>query len=343
MRKLFFCVLLSLCATTLSAQKTLFDTVFTLVKERSVYKQRVNWDSLTPAIYRQLDVTKADSAEAVLSTFGTLMQALKDMHSSMSYKGKVNGNPDAWAFVNSKITPEMREAVKKGYDRLRIAMLPGNYGYISIPAAGIEATEDMQVAVEKMTAIAQRISDSLCTLQSKPLNGLIIDLRLNTGGSTPALIGGMAAVLQDGLCFAFSTSGNAREEMRLKDGNLFYDTLQMTKLKNLSRPKKAVKVAVLISGYTTSAGEHAAIALKGSSHTRFFGSPTRGQITGNETIFLRKDVTLSLSTAWAEDKTGRKYMVDVVPDVLVPAGADFEHLDNDKSVQAAIRWFMTGK
>ncbi|WP_343746357.1 S41 family peptidase [Chitinophaga sp.] len=343
MRKLFFCVLLSMSATSLYAQKTLFDTVFTLVKTKSVYAQHVNWDSLTPLVYQKMDVTKADSVAAVLEAFGPLMQALKDMHSSMSWKDKVNGNPDAWAFVDSKITPEMRDAANKGYSRLRTAMLPGGYGYISIPAAGIKPTEDMQAAIEKMSAIAQGISDSLCVLQTKSLKGLIIDLRLNGGGSSPALIGGLSPVLDNGLCFAFAKKNNDREEMRLKDGNLFYDTLQIIKLKKTCPLKKAVKVAVLISGYTTSAGEHAAIALKGSHRARFFGSPTRGQISGNETIFIRKDVTLSLSTAWAEDNAGRRYMVDVAPDVVVPDGADFEHLDNDKSVQAAIRWFTTGK
>ncbi|MBV8256048.1 MAG: S41 family peptidase [Chitinophaga sp.] len=343
MRKLLSCALLLMCTTALHAQKTLFDSVFTMVKERSIFSQSANWDSIAPKVYQRYHATASDSVEAIFPAFGLLLKELKDMHSGMSYKGQGYGNPDAYAFVRSKISKEMKDAYKKGYGELRTTVLDGRYGYITIPETSITPSEDMQAAFRDITVFAQHLSDSLWMLQSKPLKGIIIDLRLNGGGSTPAMIGGIASLFADGVCFTFSKLGNIKEEMIFKNGNLFYDTMQITRLNEYSVSPRKVKVAVLISGFTASAGEHTAIALKAIKNTRFFGSPTRGQITGNETIFLRKDLTLSLSSAWAEDGVGKRYMVDVVPDEVITDGADFEHLNNDKSVQAAIKWFGSRK
>ncbi len=343
MRKLLSFALLLMISTVAHAQKVLFDSLFTLVKEKSIFTHTVNWDTITPKVYARFNAAPADSIESIFPAFALLMQEMKDVHSGMSYKGKGYGNPDTYALVKSKVTKEMKEAYKKGYGDLHTAILDGGYGYIAVPEAIIQQTEDMQQAFKDITVLAQRLSDSLCKLQNQRLKGIVIDLRLNTGGSTPAIIGGLASLFQDGTCFSFAKGDKSKEEIRFEKGNLFYDTTQITRMNLGKVPKGKVKIAVLISGFTTSAGEHTAIALKSLPNTRFFGSPTRGQITGNETIFLRKDLVISLSTAWAEDGLGRKYMTEVTPDEVIGEGADFEQLNNDKSVQAAIRWFGTKK
>ncbi|RAJ80238.1 peptidase S41-like protein [Chitinophaga dinghuensis] len=343
MRKLFFCALLFMSSSALYAQKALFDSVFTLVKEKSIFAANVNWDTITPKVYAQFNAAPADSISSIFPAFALLMQEMKDVHSGMSYKGKGYGNPDTYALVRSKVTKEMKEAYQKGYGDLHTAILDGGYGYIAVPEALIQHTEDMQQVFKEITLLAQRLSDSLYKLQNMHPKGIIIDLRLNTGGSTPAIIGGLASLFQDGMCFSFVKGDKSRENIVFKKGNLFYDTTQITRMNLGKVPKGKVKVAVLISGFTTSAGEHTAIALKSLPNTRFFGSPTRGQITGNETIFLRKDLVISLSTAWAEDGIGRRYMTDVVPDETIGEGADFEQLNNDKSVQAAIKWLAAKK
>lgn len=343
MKKLLVSAASIMLSIGLQAQHKLYDSLFNLIKTRSVYTQHVNWDSLQPIADRQIDHSKTDSIEAFLPAVELLLRSLKDMHSGLSYKGRHYGNPDAIGYVRRKIDTSSYQAAQKGLARLRTELLHGRYGYICIPAAGIEATEDMAKAIQEINTIAQSIADSLCRIQQQPLKGLIMDLRLNGGGSSPALIGGMAALLQEGVCFAFARNDAPKEALQFRNGNLFYDSVQMTHFTPPCHPANKLPVAVLINGYTTSAGEHAAIALKSNPRSKFFGSATRGQITGNETIFIRKDLILHLSTAWAEDNAGRKYPVDVQPDVLITKGYNFEDLNKDSCIQAAITWFKTSK
>ncbi|RAJ05526.1 peptidase S41-like protein [Chitinophaga skermanii] len=343
MKKLLLSLAFITTATGLQAQHKLFDSVFTLIQTKSVYANTVNWDSIKPVVYKQIDDTKADSIEAFIPAVNKLLQSLGDMHSSIAYKGQYSGNPDAYAYVRKKIDSVTLKAAYKGLGSLHTVLLKGNYGYINIPVAGVEPTEDMNAAIQQINGIAQSIADSLSTLLKQPLKGLIVDLRLNGGGSSPALVGGLAALLPAGTCFAFSNYNASKDAMVLKNGSLFYDTLQMTRLTNVPTVPKKLPVAVLINGYTTSAGEHVAIALKTVPRYKFFGTPTRGQITGNESIFLRKDLVLSLSTAWAEDGLGRKYPVDVQPDVFITKGFNFEDKTKDSCILAAIEWFKTSK
>ena len=44
-----------------------------------------------------------------------------------------------------------------------------------------------------------------------------------------------------------------------------------------------------------------------------------------------------------DDRLGRSYPETVKPDISIIGGDDFEHIHNDKKVQAALMWLKSGK
>jgi len=333
---------LSLCGmllfTPLQAQTTLFDSIYNIVRQKSIYSAEVDWDSVHQQVYREDDLSRKDSIDAIFPAFERLLHALHDMHSFIQYKDKMYGNPDAGAYNWQHQKKDIVAAARNDNYVFRTQLLDKNYAYIAIPPVLIAETEDEQKALAQIGEKAQSIADSLCKLQPGKLKGLVVDLRLNSGGSTVAILGGLAPLLPEGKNLTFLKNEGGNEELTFKEGRLSYNGQEIVRLKSSCKVNPSLKIAVLISGYTRSGGEHAAICFKGSRHTRFFGQTTGGLITGNETLFLRKDLILTLSTAYAADKTGQSYKRNIVPDVVISEESNFENLRKDKTVITALDW-----
>ena len=80
-------------------------------------------------------------------------------------------------------------------------------------------------------------------------------------------------------------------------------------------------MAVITDGATASAGEAVAIAFRGRSGTRSFGTPTCGLTTSNTPFALSDGSTLWLATSFDADRTRRIYDGPIAPDEIV-MGAD---------------------
>lgn len=335
-------IYLSLCGmllfTPLQAQTSLFDSIYNIVRQKSIYSREVDWDSVRQQVYREDYLSRKDSIDATFPAFERLLNALHDMHSFIRYKDKMYGNPDAGAYNWKHQEKDIVAAAGNNKYVFRTQLLDKNYAYIAIPFVLITETDDEQKAMAEISEKAQRIADSLCKLRRPRLKGLVVDLRLNNGGSTAAILGGLAPLLPEGRHLTFVKNEGNNEELTFKEGRLSYNGQEIVRLKSSCQFNPALKIAVLISGYTRSGGEHAAICFKGSPYTRFFGQPTGGLITGNETLFLRKDLILTLSTAYATDKTGQSYKNNIVPDVTISEESNFENLRKDKTVITALDW-----
>lgn len=335
-------IYLSICGmlffTSLQAQTSLFDSLYNIVRQKSIYSREVDWDSVHQKVYGEDNFSRKDSINNIFPAFERLLNALHDMHSFIQYKDEMYGNPDAGAYNWKHQRKDIVAAAGNDKYVFRTKFIDKNYAYIAIPPVLITATEDEQKAMAEISEKAQMIADSLCKLQPPGLKGLVVDLRLNNGGSTAAILGGLAPLLPEGKTLTFIKNEGANEELTFKAGRLCYNGQEIVRLKSSCQFNPALKIAVLISGYTRSGGEHAAICFKGSGHTRFFGQATGGLITGNETLFLRKDLILTLSTAYATDKTGQSYKNNIVPDVIISEESNFENLRKDKTVITALDW-----
>ena len=175
-------------------------------------------------------------------------------------------------------------------------------------------------------------------LNPNQLKGLIIDLRLNLGGSMWPMIGGLAALFEQGKlgAFVFPASGN-QEEWGINK-NLVYDGVDTVYHLNKGVNLSQLKVVVLIGPYTRSSGEALAISFKGRKNTWFAGENTGGYTTSNESIQFSREIGFFIATAVEADRNGQLYLDNVKPDTEIMGGDAFDDLRNDQKIIAALKW-----
>ncbi|MBD9470819.1 S41 family peptidase [Pseudoxanthomonas sp. PXM01] len=93
--------------------------------------------------------------------------------------------------------------------------------------------------------------------------------------------------------------------------------------------RKPPQVAIILGTGTMSSGEILALGFKGQSNVRFFGQPTRGLTTANQTIRLANGGMVGLTTAYILDRKGAVHHGAVLPDEVT-----------DQPLQAARAWLV---
>ena len=72
------------------------------------------------------------------------------------------------------------------------------------------------------------------------------------------------------------------------------------------------------------------MSFEGRPRTRFFGAPTAGYVTANAPVFLSDGAVIAMTGGWGLDRTGKKYVESIKPDVPTAAGAE--------TLSAAVKW-----
>ncbi|TGD79351.1 S41 family peptidase [Hymenobacter wooponensis] len=326
------------CQTTATplpdSVKTFLDKSLTLLETYSLERGAVNWAELRQTVYQKTQ--GAQSVRELLPVYPYVFEQLKDDHGWLTYKGKTYKwrNTARPTYANTAV----KEALAKKPGVL-VKMLPGNVGYIQLP--GINAGGSLQ----QMRDAAKVVQDSLCRLNPDQAKSWIIDLRLNDGGAMAPMLAGIAPLIGDGYLGGFvDKDGKPDQQWYLKQGNFYMDTMRVTTLQNRCPIKRTDKpVAVLLSGRTASSGEIVAISLKGRPATRFFGEPTYGATTANESYKISGSSYLTIAGMQETDRNKVVYRPNVAPDVLITGGDNFTDLSKDAKVTAALKWLKTAK
>ena len=184
---------------------------------------------------------------------------------------------------------------------------------------------------------AQNLNDSLCSLLSKNIKGLIIDLRLNGGGAMYPMILGVQQLLQHGQIGSFQSRKN--EKWYLSKTDFKFDTTTLASI----TPKCDIKgqnmpVVMLISPPTGSSAEFFIIAFKGRTKTVLLGSKTAGYITGVEGYPINDAAYILLSTSYGVDRYGNIYKKAIEPDIPFTSIDSFNDIPNDVKVKEAVKW-----
>jgi carboxyl-terminal processing protease len=227
------------------------------------------------------------------------------------------------------------------------ALVDGRIGHLAIPRTGLGETGST------LQDLAREISQS-------PVCGWVIDLRDYRGGSmVPALLGlgpflgegtFLAALLRAGLAQAWSyrdgellvdgepldQAGEVWEGIPVEDRDAVTASGRL-QTEPFVLPDPAVPVAVLISGWTASAGEWVVVAFKGREATRFFGQPTFGLPTGNAGWTFDDNGWLVVTGGVAVDRHGTVYTRSIPPDELV---REIPGSDRDETLDAAVSWLF---
>jgi C-terminal processing protease CtpA/Prc len=313
--------------------KLFLDKSLTLLETYSLERGAVNWPQLRQTVYQ-----KAQGAQSVreLLIYPYVFEQLKDDHGWLTYKGKT------YKWRNTARSPYTNTAVQEALAKkpsVLVKMLPGHVGYIQLP--GINAGGSLQA----MRDAAKVVQDSLCRIHPDKAKSWIIDLRLNDGGAMAPMLAGIAPIIGDGYLGGFvDKDGQPDQQWYLKQGNFYMDTMRVTTLQNRCPVRRTDKpVAVLLSGRTASSGEIVAISLKGRPNTRFFGEPTYGATTANESYKISGSSYLTIAGMQETDRNKVVYRPNVAPDVLITGGDNFTDFSKDAKIAAALKWLKTAK
>ena len=301
----------------------------TLLETYSLERHTVNWPQLRQTVYQKAQ--GATTVRDLLPLYPFLFEQLRDDHGWLTYRGKTYKwfNPARAPYANEVVKTELKK--KPG---VLVKLLPGRVGYVQLP--GINAGGSL----DEMRAAARVVQDSLCRLPPAQVQSWILDLRLNDGGAMAPMLAGIAPLLGDGHLGGFvDQNGKPEQQWYLRQGNFYVDSLQVTTLENRCPARRPdLPIAVLLSGRTASSGEIVAISLKGRPATRFFGEPTYGATTANESYPISGSAYLTIAGSLDADRTGTAYKTSLTPDVLIAGGDNFADLSKDAKVAAALKW-----
>jgi hypothetical protein len=305
--------------------KYVLKQTYETVKQNSVYRKNVDWTSLEPKVLGGLDTL--NRFDDFVSRVKLLFSTIGDSHSMLYINGMRIG-------MDQKPVSSIRKSLKDAYKkepipiRYQTKIFQDKYGYIFVPGNNTS---------ENLKRISQALQDSLCNLKPGHLKGIIIDLRLNDGGSIVPLFTGLHQLLGNGDIGGFTDF----EEKNTSDWN-FKEGKSYTKygisIKRKCKLSDTVKIAVLVSEVTASAGEMLAIAFRGRKNTIFIGEKTYGLTTGVAAYRIH-GYLLGVASSLSRDRTGKIYSDHFVPDIEIIEGDDFQNLNNDIKVNKAIEWF----
>ena len=235
--KKFIATLLSITALYVSTTfgqseevKFLLDTSIALMKSNAVNRNKVDWGRIEKNVYSQI-ATK-ENAYQLGPAFRMLFKSLNDFHGAFycwdhTYK---------WQRPKPEYSDSIKNEWKKGIF-LQKDILQDNIGYLRVPYMGFAKRSELDKK-------AQLLNDSLCALLNKNVIGIIVDLRLNSGGAMFPMMLGLEQLLHNGKIGSFTkNAGN----WILKDNSFYLDTTILTSIISKCRTvNKDIPVAVLM-------------------------------------------------------------------------------------------------
>ena len=310
--------------------KAFLDESLQILQQNAINRDSVDWNALRSRVYGK--AAGAKSYEEVLPIYPYLFEQIGDHHGALKYKGKSY----YWKGNSTRYTNQaVLNAVKK-YTSIKVQKIGRHTGYILLPG-------NNDFNGKNINKEAQIIRDAIATIDSKKISGWIIDLRVNTGGSMYEMLAGLGLLLGDGKVGRFVDQHQKPEESWIiKGGNIYLDSAQVSNIANNNPVKKAkrktVPIAVLLSGQTASSGEVVAISTIGRTGTIRIGENSAGYTTGNKGFEINKQAGLNLAVDFDADRTGKIYRDHITPEISISGGDDFENLERDQKVKAALDW-----
>lgn len=317
--------------TSLQYSRQKADTIFRLIKEQSMYRNNVGWDTIATQFYKRIDT--AATPDNQFKAFRWLLKQMNDFHSQVFFENQL--------YAYYKAMPDGREdELTKTYKQLQprfgimqVKVLQNQYGYISIPGFSGNDAASVNNAIKQWR-------DTICKNINKPVKGWIIDLRANMGGSMYPMMAALSFLIGD---IKFTGSANTNHQVEhwwcIKKGDIYFDNYPST-ASGLHCMKEQTKapVVLLTSFYTISSGEIVVTAFKQRPSTVQIGDTTGGLVTNNHWMQIGNDAVLNLSKGYYTDRKGKEYRAGIPPDMVIKADENFDELLKDKKVQAAIKW-----
>ncbi|RYE29524.1 MAG: hypothetical protein EOP42_14185 [Sphingobacteriaceae bacterium] len=310
--------------------KVFLDKSLQILQQNAINRDSVDWNALRSRVYQK--TAGARSYEDVLSIYPYLFEQIGDHHGALKYKGKSY----YWKESSTRYTNQAVLGAVKNYTSVKVQKIGRHTGYILLPG-------NNDFNGKNINKEAQGIRDAIASINSKRIRGWILDLRINTGGSMYEMLAGLGLLLGDGKVGGFVDQHRKPEESWiLEEGNIYLDSAQVSNIPNNVQLKelkrKTFPIAVLLSGQTASSGEVVAISTAGRQNTIRIGENSAGYTTSNKGFEINSQAGLNLAVDFDADRTGRIYRDYITPEIIVTGGDNFENLEKDEKVKAALNW-----
>jgi carboxyl-terminal processing protease len=275
--------------------KVEMDDAITVLKTYHINRAKVDWPALELHAQQMIDgkTVASDAYPAIRH----LIAQLGEKHTALRSADIEKAIETDHAASGSARPP--RVILPEGH------ILQSNIGLIALPAYEGSPSDDISYA-----QAVQRFS-------GKHVCRFMIDHRANGAGNMYPMINGVEDLLGpppsgywqiENQADAAWTNTNDQYHPKSVDGS---NPPVPAALKKLARRSA---VAVLVDGYTASAGEFTAIAFEGRPHARIFGASIAGFLTSNMAHRLPDGALLTVSDGWSGDRLHRPYRSEIVPD-----------------------------
>jgi carboxyl-terminal processing protease len=297
-------------ADTGGAASAYLATVLGIMQANALHRNTIDWGAFRAQVTAAAAAarTTADTYEAIRVALGLL----GDGHSQFfTPGGAVIAVPTR--SCNSSPVPA--------------ADLPEDIGYIRVRSfSGTPA---------QATAYADSLQQAIRTADRAGLAGWIVDLRRNSGGNMWPMLAGTGPVLGEGIVGYFIDPDGGHSAWEYADGASRSNGAIIQRVTTPYRLlREAPRVAVLTDGLVASSGEAVAIAFRGRTDTRSFGTPTCGLSTANRQFALSDGAVLNLTVSVMADRNRTQFGDRVVPDERVE--------DPRQTLLRAIDWIRSG-
>lgn len=254
----------------------------------------------------------------------TYEECLKMIENAKSYEDTYPAIKKALSVCGGKhsmlMTKSESQSTSDSYDEvLPTVSLNGDIAVIKLP--------DFLGTAEAGRKYAKVAEDFIHENRDK-INGVVLDLRGNTGGDMGPMATAVSSLLPDGeLMYYHYRSYDV--PVTLKDGVI---SNAGTGGKSLYPDEKLkVPVAILTDDMTASSGEALTLCFRGLENVKTFGAPTAGYTSVNMLYSLYDGAQMYLTVAFDKARTGEIFKeTSIEPDVAT-----------DPPLEAALEWLRS--
>lgn len=284
-----------------------------LVAERHLNSRKADWKKLKAEFRQRLsgDETTSDT----YTDIEWLLMQLGEKHSFLIRPGALK--QQGVTTSGKRATTSMPQVTWVGRD-IRLVNLP--------PLITFGAEGEM-LGRQYEASLRQELSDP----STPPICGWIVDLRQNTGGNMWPMLNGLGSLLGPSPLGYFMYPDGSNVPWVRVNGRISTGERSMRPTPKQSSDNKLpipMPVAVLIGPNTMSSGEMVAIAFRGRTNTRFFGSPSAGLTTGDVPHTLSDGAVLVLTETGIADYMLRPIRGPIEAEVSQPSRDGLESAVN---------------
>jgi carboxyl-terminal processing protease len=313
------------------------DSIYTFMKHQSAFRQSVDWGAVDTSFKRRLSLAK--TTPDTMNCLVYVLKQLNDVHSQLYLNNQYYGHyPSFDDTALARLIPLNQRSVSL-VNTIFGMMLRPDIAYIRVP--GMQPRGQQAI-----NGLAQVLYDSVAALAKKRPRGFIIDLRLNGGGNVYPMLTGLGALLGNRLlAYETDVDDEVLRTWEIKKGNFVIGGYQSTNVQTNGSVKLTdMPVVILIGPITKSSGSMTAIAFKKRPKTIFMGEPTAdGYSTSCNFFQFGPNLMLNFATNFVADRDRQVYKTVVPPDITIHGGDNFDNLQEDKKIRAAIEWLTRRK